>query len=155
MLLPMVLNLINPLMKEMHIGELLKTNEKTKDYGLVLTAEEAKNIIEVRNNVLHSVGRVELGLEVTKELIENFYTSGYLNEENYVPVLNELQEMFYYFKNETLDKISDQKLIGIMKEYFEKSCGGSIELLKSTLEVFAEDFRRKPLTDGLSEEGDE
>jgi len=155
MLLPMVLNSVNPLLKETYMDELLKSNERTKEYGLVLTAEEAKKIIEARNNILHSYGRVELGNEVTKELIEKFYTSAFINDENYVSMLNEFHEIFYYLKNETEDKIADDKLIGIMKDYFENSCGGSVELLKSTLEVFAEDFRRKAQTEDSLGEGDE
>lgn len=155
MLLPMVLNSIHPLLRETYIGELLKSNERTKEYGLVLTAEEVQHIIEVRNHVLNSYGRVELGLEVTKELIDNFCTSAFVNRENYVPTLNELHETFYYLKNETEDRIADDKLIRMMKDYFENSCGGSIDLLKSTLEVFAEDFRRKAQIKDSLGEGDE
>lgn len=153
MFLSMVLNSVNPLLKEIYVDELLKSNEKTKEYGLVLTAEEVKNIIAARNNVLNSYGRVELGLEVTKGLIDNFCTSAFIDNESYVSTLNELHEIFYYLKNETEDKIADDKLIRIIKDYFENSCGGSINLLKSTLEVFAEDFRRKAqIKDSLGKE---
>lgn len=154
MLLPGVLNSISPLLEEAVISELLQTNEKTKEYGLVLSAEEIKNLIEVRNHVLHSCGRVELGIEVTRGLIEKFCTSAFINEENYVSIVNELQEVFYCIKNETEDKLGDDRLISLLWDTFENSCGGSIDLLKSTLEVFAEDFRRKEqIKDFL--EGDE
>ncbi|MDP4180525.1 MAG: DUF6323 family protein [Bacillota bacterium] len=146
MFLPMVLNSLNPLLKETFVNELLKCNERTKDYGLVLTPEGAESIIEARNNILNSLGRVDMGIEVALGLIENFYTSTFINEENYVSVLNEFQEIFYYMKNETEDMISDDKLICIIKDYYENLCGGSLELLKSCLEEFIHDFRRKAHT---------
>lgn len=95
----------------------------------------------VRNQALLSYGRVELGMEVTKKLVEVFCTSSYIHNENYASTLNELYEIFYYLKNETEDKFGDFKLIHIMKDYFDNNCGGSLELLKSKLEEFAANFR--------------
>ncbi len=155
MLLPAVLNLINPLLKETYIDSILKCNEKTWECGLILTEEEAKTIIEVRNNVLNSYGRVDLGMDAALGLIESFHTSSFITCENYVTTLNELQEIFYHMKNETEDMIPDDKLIDTIKYYYENSCGGSIELLKSSLEVFTEDFRRKMQKIGSLGEGEE
>ena len=39
-------------------------------------------------------------------------------------------EIFYYFKNETLDLIGDDELIELMRDYYENRCKGSLELLK-------------------------
>ncbi|MTI65359.1 MAG: hypothetical protein FH753_02025 [Firmicutes bacterium] len=125
------------------IEEVLKSNEKIKKYGLLLTVEDVNKIMETRNRALQSYGRIELEIRVTKMMIEKFSDSSYIDNENFVFILNELQDVFYYFKNETEDKISDNKLIDILKEYFENSCEGSIELLKSKLEVFAQEFRKK------------
>ena len=46
-------------------------------------------------------------------------------------------------KNETEDKIGDDALIRVIKDCFENSCGGSIEVLKGKLQIFADDFRKK------------
>lgn len=151
MLLPMVLNSINPALRERYAGELLRLNEFTGEYGLLLSPEEAQGIIETRNAVLSSHGRVDLGIEVARELIKSFYSSSYINAGNYVSIINELQEIFYYMKNETEDLIADDRLIGIIRSYFENSCGGSIELLKGKLDEFAADFRRKADTGGFME----
>jgi Family of unknown function (DUF6323) len=141
MFLPRMLSSIDSSIQENFVIELLEMNQKTKEYGLILTPEEIINMMDVRNQALHGYGRVELGIEVTKELVEVFCTSSYINDENYASTLNELHEIFYYLKNETEDKIGDFKLIHIMKDYFDNACGGSLELLKSKLEVFAENFR--------------
>ncbi len=126
---------------EKYTAELLETNQKTKKYGLILTPEEIKNMLVFRNQVLLDYGRVELGIEVSKQLAEVFCTSPYINQQNYASTLNELHEIFYDLKNETEDKIDDFQLIKIMKNYFDHACGGSLELLKGKLEAFAQAFR--------------
>ncbi|MFC7441115.1 DUF6323 family protein [Laceyella putida] len=137
------------------MSELLELNQKTKEYGLILTPDQVQNMMAVRNKVLHDYGRVELGIEVTKELIEVFCASPYINDANYASTLNELHEIFYYLRNETEDKIGDFKLIHIMKDYFDNDCAGSLELLKSKLEEFAENFRREALLSESLFEGDD
>ena len=155
MLLPAVLNSIAPMLMEKYVRNLLECNEKTKDYGLKLTLEEAKSIIDTRNNALLSHGRVDLGIDAAMGIIETFYTSSYINAENYVSTINEVQEIFYYMKNETEDLIADDKLIQIIKSHFENTCGGSIELLKSTLDEFAANFRRKAgMSESFQKEGE-
>lgn len=84
---------------------------------------------------------MELSVDVIKELAGVFCASPYVDDQNYVSTLYELQEIFYYLKNETEDKIGDIPLICIMKDYFDNVCNGSLELLKSKLEEFAEQFR--------------
>lgn len=155
MLLPMVLNSVNITLKETYIHELQKSGEKLKKHGLVLTEEKISNIIETRSSTLYNLGRVELGIDVTREMIESFCSSSFINDENFVSTINELHEIFYYLKNETEDRIADDKIISIMKDAFENSCEGSIELMKGTLEAFGDDFRRGLTTKVSTEEGDE
>ena len=145
MKLPRLLRSINASMQETFMIELLEVNQKTKEYGLSLTAGEINALMAFRNQVLHNYGRVELGIDVTKHLAEVFCTSAYIDNENYASVLHELHEIFYYVKNETEDGIGDFALIEIMKDYFDNACGGSLELLKSKLEAFAENYRSDAL----------
>ncbi|MDU0813581.1 hypothetical protein JD965_04915 [Bacillus siamensis] len=135
--------------------DLLKLNEKTKEYGLVLKPNDVKNLVVSRNKVLHDHARVELGIEVLKELIEVFSTSPYMDQDNYVETLNELQEIFYYLRNETEDKIGDVKLINQMMDYFNGPCAGSIELLRSKMEELADNFRRDVMRRESLFEGEE
>ena len=39
-------------------------------------------------------------------------------------------DIFYNYKNETLNYIGDEELIEIMKKYFDGYCQGSLELLE-------------------------
>lgn len=143
MLLPIVLNSMNNALKERQVNEILKLNDDTREYGLVLKSEEVLQILDARNKYLQHVGRIELGIEVSKSIIHSFCNSSYIAQDGYVDALHELHEIFYSMKNETEDKIGDEKLIRIMKDFYEKSSGGSLELLKSQLLTFAEDFRKK------------
>lgn len=128
---------------EIYIAELLETNEEIKKYGLELTKEDIKQIIDTRNKVLKGYGRIELSFQVTKKLIENFSSSSFINKKNFPYTINELQEAFYYLKNETEDKIGDDNLIILMKNLFENSCEGSIQFLYGTLEEFSRNYRRR------------
>lgn len=124
------------------VMELVGLNEKTKEHGLMLTPDEAKSLVISRNKVLRDHARVEMSIGVLKELIEVFSASPYMNQEYYIDTLNELQEIFYYLRNETEDRIGDTKLIQRMNDYYNGPCAGSIELLRSKMEEFAENYRR-------------
>ena len=54
----------------------------------------------------------------------------YISQDNYATTVSELIETFYYFKNETLDEVSDEDLIDLMEELFDGRCQGSMELLQ-------------------------
>jgi hypothetical protein len=142
MYLSRIFNSLNMSMQEQYMTEILELNEKTMEHGLFLTPQVVELIMAARSQILYSYGRVELGIQVTKELIEVFSTSSFIQQENYENTLNELHEIFYYLKNEAEDKISDMKLLHRMKQVFEEDCEGSLELLKSRLEEYAEEFRR-------------
>lgn len=111
------------------VKAIIDTNLKSKQYGLVLSEQDAREIIQSRNYVLKSLGRVELGIDVISKLISTFCNSPYINQSDYTEIINELVEGFYYIKNETLDKIDDDELIAIMKNYFDNRCHGSVDLL--------------------------
>ncbi|HYE80823.1 MAG TPA: DUF6323 family protein [Clostridia bacterium] len=155
MTLPSIFNSMGSLMKELQVSEMLKTNEETEKYGLILTAEEAAELVEVRNQLLHSYGRVELDMEATRKLIRSFSASPFISQEEYAASIKELQEVFYYLKNETEDEIGDDNLIEIITGLLNDSCGGSIELLRGReLEAFIREYRlKRRMNDCLMEGG--
>lgn len=110
--------------------EILKCNEKTCKYGLKLTNEDVKELINTRKVALKKSGRLEFNGEIIDKIIINFCDSPYISQYNYSDTINELVEIFYNYKNETLDVIGDDELIEIMKDYFNNYCQGSIELLE-------------------------
>jgi len=143
MFLPTIFNLDNKDLKEIQINELLQTNEESEKFNLTLTEKDAKEIIQVRECALQSYGRIEIDMEVTKKLLKRFSCSTFIKPQEYVATINSLQELFYYMKNETEDRIGDDKLIGIMEDFYNNSCGGSISILRQRIEVFSNNFRRE------------
>ena len=144
MSLPSIFNSMDVVLKEIQIDQILQTNSESAKYGLMLTADEAAEIIEVRNQLLKNYGRVELDIEAAKKLILNFSTSPFMNQEDFAAAIRELQEIFYYLKNETDDEIGDDNLIEIIKGLLNNTCEGSIELLQGReIEAFVRDYRLK------------
>ncbi|OPX87690.1 MAG: hypothetical protein A4E53_02402 [Pelotomaculum sp. PtaB.Bin104] len=140
--------------KQFSINEILETNKVSIKYGLVLTAAEAQELIEARNRAVRCHGRVELGIEAVKKIIAAFCTSSYINPEDYAFILCELVDIFYHMKNETEDKMADDELISLMKEFFNHSSRGSVELLNNReLALFAGNFKRAHRETGHSPGG--
>ena len=142
------------LQKTAALEELRGCNEWTAPFGLSLSDAQMKMLAENRFRALQNTGRVEFGEGILKKLIYAFCDSPFLTQETYEETISELQEIFYYFKNETEDKISDDELISFMKERFDNRCEGSVDLLQSReLEAFARGVRNG--CDDFNEESDE
>lgn len=108
-------------------------NKYTEKYGLKLTDKQIANIIEKKKEVLKQTGRVEFGKSTIDQIIQGFCDSPYLNQENYEEILQELIEIFYEYKNETKDLITDQELIKIMKKGFDGKASGDTQYLEGTI----------------------
>lgn len=117
------------LIEKQALNEVLKCNDLTVQFGLVLTETQALELVETRSFALKANGRIEFGGGVIDKIISEFCDSPYLYRENYEEVLHQLLEIFYYYKNETLDLLSDEDLVKYMKNAFDGICQGSLELL--------------------------
>lgn len=112
--------------------ELRQLNAMTGQYGLALSEKQIAEIVERRAEALGAAGRVEFGRGITKMLIEAFCDSPFIVQENYEETILELLDSFYYFKNESEDRIPDDELIAIMRRHFDTICQGSLEYLCGT-----------------------
>lgn len=120
----------NNLLNKQVFNEILQCNEITSEYGLKFSEEAVKEIINTRNIALQKSGRIEFNGQIINKIITAFCGSPYISQYNYGDTINELVEIFYNYKNETLDYISDDELIEIMEEKFNNYCQGSLELLE-------------------------
>ncbi|WP_053240710.1 DUF6323 family protein [Clostridium sp. DMHC 10] len=96
--IPDIFTLEQASLNEFYANELLQTNEETEKYGLVLTLEDAKQIIKQRRKTLKGYGRIDLNFDVVKKIIKIFSSSTFINDENYVDIIIGLQETFLLFK---------------------------------------------------------
>lgn len=113
-------------------NELRECNEFTPRYGLSLSEQQIHNLVEKRFEALKDTGRIEFGKGILKKLIYEFCDSPYIIQENYEDTILELLDSFYYFKNESMDLISDDELMTFMKQHFDIICQGSLEYLNGT-----------------------
>ena len=120
-----------PMQLEAAKTELRSCEELNRRYGLVLTEEDITELVELRGQALRSTGRVEFGGGILPKLIRAFCNSPYVDNRNYAAVLADLQDAFYYFKNESEDLFSDDDLIEFMASVFNGRAEGSTELLCS------------------------
>lgn len=132
----------NALVQKQAVAEIMRMETVTARYGLALTEAQAAALVETRTLALCGAGRVEFGGGVVDKLILAFCDSPYLSMENYEETLHGLIEIFYSYKNQTLDLVSDSELIQFMKKAFDGVCQGSLELLDGReLNRFAENLR--------------
>ena len=99
-------------------------------------------ILAERKNALAEQKRIEFGEAIATKIIYEFCDSEYIHQSNYVETIIRLQEIFYLYKNEMHDEITDDELLHLMKEQFENICFGDLDYLESTcLANFAEAIR--------------
>jgi len=111
------------------MDELRGCNGITLRYGLSLSEQQIQNLAERHVTALRDTGRIEFGTGILKKLIIQFCDSPFLFQEEYEETLLELQDAFYYFKNESLDRIADDELLEFMKQVFNGKAQGSLEYL--------------------------
>jgi hypothetical protein len=128
--------------EQYQIEQIIKANEFSKEYGLTLTKEEATVLAQCGRSTLKTERRVEFGDSIMPKLIRAFADSSFINKDNYADILARLQDIFYLYKNESMDMVSDDDLISIMKNAYERESGGDLQYLEGTaLEVFARKVR--------------
>lgn len=124
------------------LQKVMETNKKTEQFGLELSQEDAKLLVEARGEELRTQKRVEFGEGILPKIIFAFCDSSYLSQDNYVETVVRLQEIFYLFKNESMDLLTDDELLEFMREQYEQTCFGDLDYLESTcLESFAREVR--------------
>lgn len=125
------------------IQKIITCNQYTEAFGVRLSEAQAALLLEARKTSLKNQERIEFGEGILPKIIFAFCDSAYIYQDNYVDVIEALQEIFYLYKNESLEELSDDELIECMKKYFEGPCQGSLEYLEDTcLEAFARNIRR-------------
>lgn len=129
-------------LQQNQLAKILETNHMTEKYGLTLSEQDAQLILEERSRVLKEQRRVEFGPGISEKLIDTFCDSAYVDQNSFVDTLLRLQEIFYLYKNEMQDEITDDELLHFMKEQYETICFGDLEYLEGTcLDHFAQAIR--------------
>lgn len=132
----------NQLTIQKQMKDLMACNGYTKQFGIQLSEKEALDLVKERRENLIRQERIELGEGIITKLIFTFCDSAYIYQDNYVETIQRLQEIFYLYKNESLDELTDDELLEYMKEQFDGKCQGDLDYLEDTaLEAFARKIR--------------
>ena len=119
--------------------ELAACNRLSAPYGLTLSTQQLQTLTERRFAALQATGRVELGGGILPALIAAFCNSPYLAPATYEADLVALQEMFYTFKTDCRERLSDDELLHAMRLLFDARAQGSLEYLAgATPELLAD-----------------
>lgn len=130
------------LQQETQLAKVMEMNQATEKYGLTLSEKDARLIVQERGNALREQRRVEFGGGIVPRIIQEFCDSDFIDQSNYAETIVRLQEIFYLYKNEMQDEITDDELLHLMKEQFEYICFGDLDYLEGTcLDHFAQAIR--------------
>ena len=124
-------NWLDVLQSQNQLAKVIETNQYTERFGLILSQQDAQQILDNRKTALQEQRRVEFGEGIVPKIIFEFCDSDYIDQSNYVDTIIRLQEIFYLYKNETEDKLSDDELLHLMKEQYENPCHGDLDYLES------------------------
>ncbi|MDD3369968.1 MAG: DUF6323 family protein [Lachnospiraceae bacterium] len=135
-------NWIALMQQQNQLAKVMETNEYTQRFGLSISKREAELLVAERKNSLTEQRRVEFGAGILPKIIHTFCDSDFIEQDNYVETLTQLQDIFYLYKNEMMDEITDDELLQFMREKFDKICFGDLDYLSGTcLSKFAEAIR--------------
>ena len=127
-------NMLFPMQQRLSAAlcEVRECNAYSSRFGLILREDEIAELVQGREEALRASGRIEFGGGILPKLIRAFCDSPFIERENYAAVLYELQAMFYCFKTESKDKLSDDELIEFMVKTFNGRAQGSTEYMSDT-----------------------
>jgi len=113
--------------------ELESCNEVIGRYGLSLSPADVQALVVGWLDALQTTERVEFGRGVAKELVLAFAGSPYVSQTSFVGTILDLQDLFYEFKNESLEQVADDELIAKMRSLFDEVANGDLGYLEEAL----------------------
>lgn len=102
-------------------------NRQSEPFELMLSEQALTRLLQHRDEALRQTNRIEWGEGALGKLIAAFCDSPYIVQNAYEETLTELQGLFYSFKNECHDLVSDDELIGAMRLIYNEVARGSTE----------------------------
>ena len=109
--------------------DIIKLNKKiTKD--IIITYENAIELISNKNNYLKILGRIDLTNDIIQNIILTFIDSPFIDKENYIEIFSSVIETFIYYESIFSKKLSSEEILIYLNNEFNKN-EGNIELLNS------------------------
>lgn len=106
-----------------------RCDELARRYGMQLTQQQFQRLTQARRQALQDTGRIDFGGGVLDQLVYAFCDSPFVESRSFASFLEQMQELFYIFKNETQDAVTDEELIQALAALFNGEAQGSLEYL--------------------------
>ena len=106
-----------------------RCDQLARRYGMRLTRGQFEHLAQARRQVLQDTGRIDFGGGVLDQLVYAFCDSPFVESRGFALFLEQMQELFYIFKNETQDAVTDEELIQALAALFNGEAQGSLEYL--------------------------
>jgi len=106
--------------------ELESCNRVISRHGITLSQQDIQTLVVGRLDALQETERVEFGGGVAKELVLAFAGSAFVSQESFVETVLDLQDLFYEFKNESLEQITDDELVATMRSLYDDMAEGDM-----------------------------
>ncbi len=129
------------LVKQSGSVDIARCNETARKFGITLSQRDAGALNNARVKALRRTGRVEFTGGIIEKLVFAFCDSPYLEQDGFTEAMEELIEIFYEFKNDSLDEPDDDEVISLMKKYFDGECSGSTDALRDDMSRAARNIR--------------
>ncbi len=133
-------NYLIELTKQQQLSTVFKTNEYTSRFGLSLSKEEAEILVTDYANSLKEHRRFEFGGSIIEKIIFAFCDSPYIYQDNYVDSIGRLVDLFYLFKNEFHDELSDDELLQFMRDEFDETCQGDFDYFEEAICIHQKNY---------------
>ena len=120
--------------------KIIKLNDESINYGLILKEKDIEEIMKNTNETLKRIGRIETSTNTLEKIIELVYSSPYTDNDNYIDNIHDMQAVFYYLKSQVLDLLSDDEVIDILREVYDDK-KGEIFQIQGFVEEYATKFK--------------
>ena len=130
--------------EQYQLSKVMDMNDRimgAKGRHLVLSREDAQIIIQEKRKILAELKLVELGESILPRMHYEFFDSGYIPQSEYRDALIRLQELFFTYREELRNYVTDDELLNFMREQFEEGCKGDFDRLEGRLHDFAQAIR--------------
>lgn len=121
--------------------DIARCNETASKFGIKLSQSDAVALTAARKKALARTGRVEFAGGIIEKLVFAFCDSPYLDQDGFAQAMEDIIDIFYEFKNDSLDEVDDDEAIAMMKRLFDEECAGSTDALRDDMGACARNIR--------------
>ncbi|MEG0548039.1 MAG: DUF6323 family protein [Coprobacillus sp.] len=114
------------------VNKVMVCNNISSRYGMILKQEDVLRIIETQELSLVEQERIEFGGTIIEQLIYAFCDSQFISKYEYAESMIKFVEIFYHYREELDEFLSDEEIIEYMQRSFNGPCQGSMDWLESS-----------------------